>query len=231
MAPTLTLVLKTVLVFFFGYWLISLLGNPDLLTQILAGMGIVGLAVSLAAQDAIKHFFGTLLLISEGPFKIGDRIIIDKYKGVVEVVGFRSTRIRTDKGTLLVLPNSVLAGGSVENLGRRNRNYARLTIPVLELPDNVTLEILTQRVQAICRNQMPAMKSPAKVDVVQAEGGKPPALRVRTWLPGWGGVQAENARAGLQDSVASVAVELGLVPLVDIPPWPATGMSSFASAA
>jgi len=88
MAPTVTLVLKTLLVFFFGYWLISLLGNPDLLTQILAGMGIVGLAVSLAAQDAIKHFFGTLLLISEGPFKIGDRIIIDKYKGVVEVCGF-----------------------------------------------------------------------------------------------------------------------------------------------
>ena len=230
MAPTLTLVLKTLLVFFFGYWLISLLGNPDLLTQILAGMGIVGLAVSLAAQDAIKHFFGTLLLISEGPFKIGDRIIIDKYKGVVEVVGFRSTRIRTDKGTLLVLPNSVLAGGSVENLGRRNRNYARLMIPVLELPDAVTLEILTQRAQAICRDMMPAMKSPAKVDMVQAEGGKPPCLRVRTWLPGWGGIQADNAKAELQEKVAAVAVELGLVPLVDIAPWP-SGTSTLASAA
>ena len=230
MAPTVTLVLKTLLVFFFGYWLISLLGNPDLLTQILAGMGIVGLAVSLAAQDAIKHFFGTLLLISEGPFKIGDRIIIDKYKGVVEVVGFRSTRIRTDKGTMLVLPNSVLAGGSVENLGRRNRNYARLMIPVLELPDDVTREILTQRVQSICRDMMPAMKSLAKVDMIQAEGGKPPCMRVRSWLPGWGGIQAENAKAELQEKVAAVAVELGLVPLVDIAPWP-SGASSFANAA
>ena len=225
MAPTLTLVLKAILVFIFGYWLISLLGNPDLLTQILAGMGIVGLAVSLAAQDAIKHFFGTLLLISEGPFKIGDRIVIDKYKGVVEAVGFRSTRIRTDKGTLLVLPNSVLAGGSVENLGRRNRNFARLTIPILELPDNVTLEIMRQKIQSICRDMMPGMKSVAKVDTIQAEGGKPPALRVRTWLPGWGGVQAENSQETLQDSVACVAVEHGLVPLVDIPSWPSASPS------
>ena len=163
-------------------------------------------------------------------FKIGDRIIIDKYKGVVEVVGFRSTRIRTDKGTMLVLPNSVLAGGSVENLGRRNRNYARLMIPVLELPDDVTREILTQRVQSICRDMMPAMKSLAKVDMIQAEGGKPPCMRVRSWLPGWGGIQAENAKAELQEKVAAVAVELGLVPLVDIAPWP-SGASSFANAA
>lgn len=221
MAPTLTLVLKAVLVFIFGYWLISLLGDPGLLTQILAGMGIVGLAVSLAAQDAIKHFFGTLLLISEGPFKIGDRIIIDKFKGVVEVVGFRSTRIRTDKGTLLVLPNSVLAGGSVENLGRRNRHFTRMLIPVLELPDSATLETLSKRVQSICRELMPAMKSPAKVDIVQAEEGKPPAIRIRTWLPGWGGVKADTAKAALQDSVATAATELGLVPLVDMAPWPA----------
>ena len=220
MAPTLTLVMKAVLVLFFGYWLISLLGDPDLLTRILAGMGIVGLAVSLAAQDAIKHFFGTLLLISEGPFKIGDRIVIDKFKGVVELVGFRSTRIRTDKGTLLVLPNSVLAGGTVENLGRRNRHYGRLTLTLLELPGTDCLARLKERVTLLCQEMMPGMKSTPKIELVMAEGEAPPCIRVRTWLPGWGGQQAQTARSTLMASLAQAALEQGLVPLVDTPaPW------------
>jgi MscS family membrane protein len=65
----------------------------------LTGLGIAGLAASLAAQDAMKSYFGTLLLIGERTFKIGDRIIVNGAEGIVEQVGFRSTRLRTaDRG-------------------------------------------------------------------------------------------------------------------------------------
>jgi MscS family membrane protein len=72
---------------------------------------------SLAAQDAMKSYFGTLLLIGERVFKIGDRITVNGNQGIVEQVGFRSTRLRTKAGSLLTVPNSVIAAAAIENLG------------------------------------------------------------------------------------------------------------------
>ncbi len=74
---------------------VSLIGNGEWLAKLLAGMGPIGLAASLAAQDTLKNFFGTLLLIGEHPFKMGDLIVVNDLEGIVESVGFRSTRIRT----------------------------------------------------------------------------------------------------------------------------------------
>ena len=62
---------------------------------LLASLGIGGLAVALAAKDSIANFFGTLTILFDKPFQVGQRITIDKYDGTVENVGFRSTRIRT----------------------------------------------------------------------------------------------------------------------------------------
>src|SRR5439155_10628988 len=82
------------------------IGQGDMLGRFLTGLGVAGLAASLAAQDALKSFFGTLLLIGERSFKIGDRIIVGGQEGVVEQVGFRSTRLRTPEDSLLTIPNS-----------------------------------------------------------------------------------------------------------------------------
>lgn len=93
-------------------------GQGELLTRFLTGLGVAGLAASLAAQDALKSFFGTLLLIGERSFKIGDRVQVDnKTVGTIEQVGFRSTRLRTDEGSLVTVPNSTLAGASINNFG------------------------------------------------------------------------------------------------------------------
>ena len=79
-------------------YVIYQVGEFDLLGRFLTGLGVAGLAASLAAQDALKSFFGTLLLIGERAFKIGDRILVGGKEGVVEQVGFRSTRLRTGRG-------------------------------------------------------------------------------------------------------------------------------------
>ena len=65
-----------------------MLGNSESLTKLLAGLGLIGLAASLAAQDTLKNFFGTLLLIAEHPFKIGDLVVLNGLEGTVEGVGF-----------------------------------------------------------------------------------------------------------------------------------------------
>ena len=94
---------------------VYLVGSGETLTRLLAGLGLVGLAASLAAQDTLKNFFGTLLLIGEHPFRIGDYVLIQGQEGAVESVGFRSTRLRTPEDSLLTIPNSVMASALIDN--------------------------------------------------------------------------------------------------------------------
>ncbi len=89
------------------------------ITSIIAGLGIGGLAVALAAQDTLKNFFGSLALMGDKPFNIGDRIVIDSYDGVVENVGLRSTRLRTLDGHLVTYPNGELANKAIKNISER----------------------------------------------------------------------------------------------------------------
>jgi MscS family membrane protein len=86
---------------------------------LLASLGIGGLAVALAAKDSIANFFGTLTILFDKPFQIGERIVIDKYDGVVERVGFRSTRIRLPSGHLVTIPNEKIVNTGLENIGKR----------------------------------------------------------------------------------------------------------------
>ncbi len=86
---------------------------------LLAGLGIGGLAFALAARDMLANFFGSVTIFTDRPFQMGERIKIQDYDGVVEQVGFRSTRIRTLDGHLVTIPNSLVANTTVENIGRR----------------------------------------------------------------------------------------------------------------
>src|SRR5262249_19359560 len=111
------------------------LGEGDMLARFLTGLGVVGLGASLAAQDILKSFFGTLLLIGERTFKLGDRIIVGSQAGVVEQVGFRTTRLRTAEDSLLTIPNSAIANASIDNMGARSaRRYSAALLVAYETP-------------------------------------------------------------------------------------------------
>lgn len=88
-------------------------------TSLLAGLGVGGLAVALAAQETIKNFFGSLVIIGDKPFEIGDRVVVDALDGTVLSVGFRSTRVRTLEGAVVTLPNSEIVNKCIHNLSRR----------------------------------------------------------------------------------------------------------------
>lgn len=106
------------------------LGFP--LTTLIASAGIGGLAVALAAQDAIKNLFGTIMLLTDKPFRVGERIIFDKYDGTIEDIGLRSTRIRLLNGNQVTIPNDKLASSDIENVGRRShiRRVSDIHIPL-----------------------------------------------------------------------------------------------------
>ena len=93
------------------------LGIP--VATLVASAGIGGVAVALGAQDTLKALFATVNLLSDKPFRVGDRIIFKKYEGVVEDIGLRSTKIRLLAGPQVTIPNDQLAGNDVENVARR----------------------------------------------------------------------------------------------------------------
>jgi len=111
-------------------YLVYQFGQGDSLRQFLTGLGVAGLAVSLAAQDSLKNIFATLLLVSDRTFRVGDRLKIGDKEGVVEQMGFRSTKLRTPEDSLLVLPNSQLAYGVIDNLGARVHRRLRTLFSV-----------------------------------------------------------------------------------------------------
>ncbi|MGD9057184.1 MAG: mechanosensitive ion channel family protein [Desulfobacterales bacterium] len=106
---------------------------------LLASLGIGGIAVALAAKDSVANLFGTLTILFDKPFQLGERITIDQYDGVVEDVGFRSTRIRTLTGHLVTIPNEKVVNTGVENIGKRPhiRWLTNITITYDTPPDKV----------------------------------------------------------------------------------------------
>ena len=106
---------------------------------VLAGLGIGGLAVALAAQDTLKNFFGSLMLIADRTFRVGDLVQIAGVEGVVESVGLRTTRLRGLDDALLTIPNADLTTAHVTNFGaRRHRRFqTRLSVPYDTPPDRL----------------------------------------------------------------------------------------------
>lgn len=88
-------------------------------TSLLAGVGIGGLAVALAAQETVKNLLGSITILLDRPFEVGDDVKIGEFLGTVESVGFRSTRVRTWDHTLVTIPNGTLISASIDNWGRR----------------------------------------------------------------------------------------------------------------
>ena len=118
MAPMVQKSLRVVVVVLSLVQIAQILSDKPI-TSILAGLGVGGLAVALAAQETIKNFFGSLVIFADKPFELDERIRVGDFDGFVEEVGFRSTRVRTLDGHLVTIPNGELANLMVENVSKR----------------------------------------------------------------------------------------------------------------
>lgn len=93
-------------------------------TGMVAGLGIGGLAFAFAAKDTLANFFGSIMLVLDRPFDIGDYITTSDFEGIVVEVGFRSTRIRTFYDSIITISNGELVNKAIDNKGKRR--YRRL---------------------------------------------------------------------------------------------------------
>lgn len=113
-----------------GFIVITELGIN--LNGLVAGLGIGGVIVTLAAQDTAKNLFGGLMIFLDKPFIVGDWIQMDNYEGTVEDISFRSTRIRTFENSLVNVPNSIITNSSIINWSRMEKRRYKTNL-VLEL--------------------------------------------------------------------------------------------------
>lgn len=111
-----------------GFIVITQLGIN--LNGLIAGLGISGVIITLAAQDTAKNLIGGIVIVIDKPFIVGDWIQMDKYEGTVEDITFRSTRIRTFENSVVNIPNSVISGGAVINWSKMEKRRYRTTLSV-----------------------------------------------------------------------------------------------------
>ena len=137
LVPFVTKTLKVAVAVFGIVFLLAQQGRD--VTALLAGLGLSGLAVALAAQDLLKNLFGSVTVLLDRPFRIGDWVKVGDVEGVVEEIGFRSTRVRTFYASLITLPNARLIDASVDNYGARafRRWSTRIGITYDTAPETV----------------------------------------------------------------------------------------------
>jgi len=126
---------------------LSALGYP--VASLLAGLGIGGLALALAAQKTGEHLIGSVAIGFDQPFQVGDLVKVDEQTGRVEAVGLRSTRIRTFDRTVISIPNGKLADMRTENLSARDRFRVYTTLGLAPTTDAATLRAVLAEVRQL----------------------------------------------------------------------------------
>ncbi len=98
------------------------------IAAVLGGLIIAGIAIGLAAQDSLSNVIGSAAIFTDRPFEIEDMVKVDGTTGKVEEIGIRSTRIRTLDGTLVAIPNAIVARASVENYTKAAKRRVQLKL-------------------------------------------------------------------------------------------------------
>jgi MscS family membrane protein len=140
------------------------------LATLVAGAGVTGLAIALAAQDTLKNVFGGLLLAMDRPFEVGQRVKMKGYEGFIQQVGLRSTRVRTLSGHEIIIPNDEAARMEVENIGRRPyiRRVMNITITYDTPPEKIA------RAVEILQEILALPEDSAEVDSASTDGDHEP---------------------------------------------------------
>jgi MscS family membrane protein len=113
-------------------------------SSILAGFGIGGIAVGMAAKDALANFFGSFEILSDHVYKIGDYVKVNGIEGWVEDITIRSTKIRDLDNFLINVPNNVAANSVITNVSRAKKRFLNITFGVLYSTDNEKLKLAQQ---------------------------------------------------------------------------------------
>lgn len=177
---------------------------------LVAGLGIGGLAFALAAKDTLENVFGSIVIFLDRPFQVGDWVVIDgDVEGVVEEVGFRTTRIRTFYNSVLSVPNGKVAMARVDNMGLRRYRRLKTTIGVTYDTPRDTLDTFVDRIRTLFQDD-PAVWDGALEVHFHSFGPSSLDILIYSFLdvPSWT-AELEN-RHRLFSEIMGIAEELGV---------------------
>lgn len=119
---------------------------------LVAGLGLGGLAVALAAQETIANFFGGIVIITEKPFAKGDWIETPTVEGIVEDIGFRSTSVRTFTNALVTVPNSILSKEPITNWSKMKKRRIHFILKIAYDTPREKLERCVRKIESLIKN-------------------------------------------------------------------------------
>ncbi len=204
------LIPKTLKIFVTVVGIVFIADNLNInVSGLIAGLGLGGLAFALAAKDMVQNLFGSVTILLDRTFAVGDWIIVDGKEGSVERIGFRSTRIRTFYNSVLTVPNSTFITANVDNMGERR--YRRLSTKL-----GLAYETPPDKIEAFCEGvrelvrQHPYMRK--DYYHVYFNGYADSALEIMVYVfwetPEWGTELREKHRFLLD--ILRLAKELGV---------------------
>lgn len=126
--PVLSKIIKSIVVFMLLAGFLQSFGYN--VSSLIAGFGITGLAVGFAAKEAIGNIFGSIGLLGDKVYKIGEYISFGEYEGTVEKINLRSTTIRTLAGFPVNIPNNILANKEITNISKVNRRRIDISVDI-----------------------------------------------------------------------------------------------------
>jgi len=119
-------ILKTIVLIIAGMNILSAWGIN--ITGFVASLGLVGMAFALAAKDTASNFFGSMVIFTDQPFKVGDWIKTPEVEGTIETIGIRSTKVRTFARALVSVPNGNMANAAILNWSEMNKRRIKMTL-------------------------------------------------------------------------------------------------------
>ena len=146
-------ILRVVKVIIWGLAIIFFLDNLGFkVSTVLAGLGIGGIAVALAAQAVLKDLFSYFSILFDRPFEVGDFIIIDKYLGIIEHIGIKTTRVRSLGGEQLIFSNTDLTNSRVRNYKRMDRRRVVFKLGVVYQTPYEKLKQIPELIKDVINN-------------------------------------------------------------------------------
>lgn len=180
------------------------------LTSLIAGLGISGFALALAAKDSISNFFGAITVLLDRPFKVGDWIVVGASEGEVIEINLRTTLIRTSADTIITMPNANLVNSPVENWGKRRWRRWQTQMHLDINSDSEAVDTFCQRVLAAIAANPKTLKEDASYFQVSMISATSLDLDLNLYWDLSSGVEERNARAEFILELKNIAEELNL---------------------
>jgi MscS family membrane protein len=176
---------------------------------LIAGFGLGGLALALAAQDIAANLFGFMALVSDRPFDVGEFIITPDGEGVVEHVGLRSTRLRRMDQALISVPNSKMAASAIINWSRLEKRRLDYTLRLPYGTSSGDIRVLLHRIREFLKSQ-PLIDEESVVVYFMDFGQSSLEVLIRGYifLANWSEFQAEKERLHIE--VMEIVDSLGM---------------------